>query len=54
MKMLVEIFADGYETEEEQRLACREIIEEWCDSAAVSTKVLWDDSQTKEELLAKI
>jgi hypothetical protein len=54
MKMLIEIYADGYETPEAMNEACVEMVEEWLDSSAVSTKILWREGESKEELLKQI
>jgi len=53
MKLLVEMYADGYDSEEERLEACKVILED-CDSCAITVRVLWDERQSKEELLEKI
>lgn len=41
MKMLIDIWLDGYKTEEESKKACVEFVEEQLDMTASSIKVLW-------------
>lgn len=43
MKILIDLYMDGYETEEEMKKACIEYVEEQLDSAAISVKVLWSE-----------
>ena len=43
MKMLIELYMDGYETEQEHKEACIEFVKEQLDSAAISVKVLWSE-----------
>jgi len=54
MKILIDIVMDGYETEAEEIAACRTTLEDYLDSAAITVKVLWDESQPVKDLLAKM
>jgi len=48
MKMLIEFYLDGYETEKEMKAACIEYVEEQLNMSASSIKVLWVEKVTGE------
>jgi hypothetical protein len=41
MKILIELWLDGYETEKEQEEACLEFVKEQLDMTASSVDILW-------------
>lgn len=41
MKMLIEIWMDGYETEAEHKKACIEFVKDQLDFSAGSVNILW-------------
>jgi hypothetical protein len=43
MKMLIEIWLDGYDTEEAMKDACIEFVQEQLDMSASSIKILWNE-----------
>ena len=47
MKMLIEIWLDGYNTEKEMESACIEFVEEQLNMTASSIKILWSEDNGK-------
>ena len=47
MKMLIEIWLDGYNTEKEMESACIEFVEEQLNMTASSIKILWSENNGK-------
>ena len=45
MKMLIEIWLDGYEDEEDCRKACIEFVKEQLDMTAGGVKILWAEDK---------
>ena len=49
MKMLIDIWLDGYESEAERKKACIEFVKEQLDMTASSIKILWVEKVEGEE-----
>ena len=47
--MLIDLWMDGYETDEEHKQACIEYVKEQLDSTAISVKILKVDDEISEE-----
>lgn len=50
MKMLIEMWMDGYENEEEMCKACVEYVPEQLDATAISCTVLWAETPKSEDI----
>ncbi len=48
MKLLIEVFLDGYNTPQKQEIAIIEVGEEQLDMTASSINILWAEKLTKE------
>lgn len=51
MKMLIELWLDGYETEEQRKEACIEYVEEQLNMTASSIKVLWVEGDVRATIV---
>lgn len=47
MKILIELWLDGYNTQEEMYAACREMVEENLNMTAGSVEILWAEKPPK-------
>lgn len=48
MKMLIEVYLDGYETEEQMNAACVEFVKDSLDGTASSVRILWKEGDEKK------